>query len=93
MPVITTPGLVLRRADYSDYDRMVTIFSPEMGRLDAIARGCRRPKSPLVNAVETFTASRSKPIRSGWSFPQKRLKMMFSITVQHQMRLNMMLKR
>ena len=56
MPVITTPGLVLRRADYSDYDRMVTIFSPEMGRLDAIARGCRRPKSPLVNAVEPFTS-------------------------------------
>ena len=56
MPVITTHGLVLRRADYSDYDRMVTIFSPEMGRLDAIARGCRRPKSPLVNAVEPFTS-------------------------------------
>lgn len=56
MAVITTPGLVLRRADYSDYDRMVTIFSPEMGRLDAIARGCRRPKSPLVNAVEPFTS-------------------------------------
>lgn len=56
MPVLTTPGLVLRRADYSDYDRMVTIFSPEMGRVDAIARGCRRPKSPLVNAVEPFTS-------------------------------------
>lgn len=56
MAVITTPGLVLRRADYSDYDRMVTIFTPDMGRLDAIARGCRRPKSPLVNAVEPFTS-------------------------------------
>ena len=56
MPVIAIPGLVLRRADYSDYDRMVTIFSPEMGRVDAIARGCRRPKSPLVNAVEPFTS-------------------------------------
>ena len=30
MPVLTIPGLVLRRADYSDYDRMVTLFSPEM---------------------------------------------------------------
>ena len=56
MPVLTIPGLVLRRADYSDYDRMVTLFSPEMGRVDAIARGCRRPKSPLVNAVEPFTS-------------------------------------
>ena len=56
MPVLTIPALVLRRADYSDYDRMVTLFSPEMGRVDAIARGCRRPKSPLVNAVEPFTS-------------------------------------
>ena len=52
---IVTPALVIRRADYSDYDRMVTLFSPDMGRIDAIARGCRRPKSPLVNAVEPFT--------------------------------------
>lgn len=56
MGLIVTPALVVRRADYSDYDRMVTLFSPEMGRIDAIARGCRRPKSPLVNAVEPFTS-------------------------------------
>lgn len=56
MPNLTTPALVIRRADYSDYDRMVTLFSPELGRIDAIARGCRRPKSPLVNAVEPFTS-------------------------------------
>jgi DNA repair protein RecO (recombination protein O) len=55
MPVISVKALVLRRADYSDYDRMVTLFSPERGRIDAIARGCRKTKSPLVNAVEPFT--------------------------------------
>ena len=56
MTTFTTPALVIRRADYSDYDRMVTLFAPELGRIDAIARGCRRPKSPLVNAVEPFTS-------------------------------------
>ena len=56
MGLIVTPALVIRRADYSDYDRMVTLFTPDMGRIDAIARGCRRPKSPLVNAVELFTS-------------------------------------
>ena len=56
MPQLAIPGLVIRRADYSDYDRMVTLFSPDMGRVDAIARGCRRPRSPLVNAVEPFTS-------------------------------------
>ena len=56
MPSFTTPAIVIRRADYGDFDRMVTLFSPDMGRIDAIARGCRRPKSPLVNAVEPFTS-------------------------------------
>lgn len=56
MPSFTIPAIVIRRADYSDYDRMITLFSPELGRVEAIARGCRRPKSPLVNAVEPFTS-------------------------------------
>ncbi|MBQ8108824.1 MAG: DNA repair protein RecO [Clostridia bacterium] len=56
MASITIPAIVIRRSDYGDYDRMVTLFSPDMGRVDAIARGCRRPKSPLVNAVEPFTS-------------------------------------
>ena len=56
MANLTIPALVIRRSDYGDYDRMVTLFSPELGRVDAIARGCRRPKSPLVNAVEPFTS-------------------------------------
>lgn len=56
MAALTTNALVLRHADYGDYDRMVTLFAPEYGRIDAIARGCRRPKSPLVNAVEPFAS-------------------------------------
>ena len=56
MPSVKTLGIVLRHADYGEYDRMVTLLSPEMGRVDAIARGCRRPKSQLVSAVELFTS-------------------------------------
>ena len=35
---------------------MVTLFTPDYGRIDAIARGCRRPKSALVNCVEPFVS-------------------------------------
>lgn len=52
----TTDAIVLRRADYRDYDRMLTLFSPEHGRIDAVARGCRRAKSALMNAAEIFSA-------------------------------------
>lgn len=54
MPI--TDGLVLGHANYRDYDRMVTLLSPTMGKVDAVARGCRKPKSPLMNATERFVA-------------------------------------
>ena len=68
MAAVSTPALVLRRADYSDYDRMVTLFSPQLGRVDAIARGCRRPKSPLLNACEPFTSGEFQLYQRGERF-------------------------
>lgn len=48
-------ALVLHHADYSDTDRMVTLLTASEGLVDAVARGCRRSKSPLMNAAEPFT--------------------------------------
>ena len=65
MPVLTTAALVLRRADYGDYDRMVTLLTPMHGRLDAVARGCRRAKSPLTNAAEPFISGEFQLFQKG----------------------------
>ena len=54
MGQITTNAIVLRRADYRENDRMLTLFSPTLGRIDALCRGCRRQKSPLMAASELF---------------------------------------
>lgn len=51
-----TNALVLNYTNYRDNDRMVTLLSPTLGRIDAIARGCRKVKSPLMNATERFCA-------------------------------------
>ena len=56
MPDIVTDAIVLRHAAYRDYDRMLTLLSPRLGRIDAIARGARRTKSQLANAAELFNA-------------------------------------
>ena len=56
MAQITTNAIVGRRADYRENDRMITLFSPTMGRIDALCRGCRRQKSPLMAASELFCA-------------------------------------
>ena len=56
MPSIITRGIVLRYANYRDHDRMLTLLSPDWGRLDVLSRGCRRPKSPLMPASELFVS-------------------------------------
>ena len=56
MPAVTTPGIVLRFANYRDHDRMLTLLSPRLGRVDLLSRGCRRPKSPLMPASELFVS-------------------------------------
>lgn len=54
MPAITTQGIVLRHADYREHDRMLTLLSPTLGRVEALCRGCKRPQSPLLSASEWF---------------------------------------
>ena len=47
-------AIVLRYANYRENDRMLTLFSPTRGLVEAAARGCRRPKSKLLSASELF---------------------------------------
>ena len=53
-PTLKTLGLTVRYANYKDYDRMLSVLTPTEGRIDAIARGCRRPKSRLSAAAQPF---------------------------------------
>ena len=56
LPVIQTENtaIVLRHVDYRDNDRMITLLSPSRGRIDAVIRNCRKPKSHNLNAGELF---------------------------------------
>ncbi len=45
---LTTRALVLRVTDYNDRDALLTLLTPEHGKLTAKARGLRRKNSPLV---------------------------------------------
>ncbi|MGI8424330.1 MAG: DNA repair protein RecO [Chloroflexota bacterium] len=50
-----TDAVVLRRHDFGEADRILTLYSPSVGKLRAIAKGGRRPKSRLGGHVELFT--------------------------------------
>lgn len=56
MPLHTLNGIVVRYADYRDYDRILTLFTKEKGLVSCAVRGCRRPKSPLMQAAELFVS-------------------------------------
>ena len=53
MGAFSVEGIVLRHADYRENDRMLTLLTPQ-GRVDALCRGCKRPKSPLLPGSEVF---------------------------------------
>ena len=45
---LTTRGLVLRVSDYNDRDAILTLLTPEHGKITVKARGLRRKNSPLT---------------------------------------------
>ena len=57
MPVprrYSTDAIVLSRFDYGEADRILTLITPGSGKLKAIAKGIRRPKSRLGGSLEPF---------------------------------------
>lgn len=47
-------GVVVRFADYKDYHRMLTLFTPKYGMISVLSPGSKRPKSPLRAGSEMF---------------------------------------
>ncbi|HEU0243609.1 MAG TPA: DNA repair protein RecO, partial [Candidatus Limnocylindrales bacterium] len=57
MPVprrYVTDAIVLSRFDLGEADRVLTLITPEFGKLKAIAKGIRRPTSRLGGSLEPF---------------------------------------
>ncbi|HEU5367203.1 MAG TPA: DNA repair protein RecO [Ktedonobacterales bacterium] len=55
--VYTTDALILKRMDYGEADRILTLFTPGRGKIKAIAKGARRTTSRIAGHVELFTRS------------------------------------
>lgn len=50
-----TEAIVLRRHSIGEADRVLTLFTPNHGKLRVAVRGVRRPKSRLAGHVELFS--------------------------------------
>ncbi len=53
-PIFNTPGVVLRATDVGDRDRMLTLLTPEYGKLSVYARGVRKITSGSLPAAQLF---------------------------------------
>lgn len=53
--VYRTKAIVLRRTDFGEADRLLTVFTPERGKLKLVAKGARKPTSRKSGHVELFS--------------------------------------
>jgi DNA repair protein RecO (recombination protein O) len=57
MNTIRTPAIILARTDYGEADRILTMLTPERGKLRLLAKGVRKVKSKLAGGIELFSTS------------------------------------
>lgn len=57
MRQIATTAIVLSRTDYGEADRILTVLTPDQGKLSVLAKGVRRVKSKLAGGIELFSVS------------------------------------
>ena len=55
MPSFSTPAIILRRLDYSDYDLIVTVFTLEKGKLSLIAKYAKKSSRRFAGQLELFS--------------------------------------
>jgi len=54
---IRTEGIVLRRRDFGESDRILVLFTRKLGRVSVIAKGARKPSSKISGHLELFMRS------------------------------------
>jgi DNA repair protein RecO (recombination protein O) len=54
---IKTQGIVLKYTNLGEADKILTLLTRSKGKIKAIAKGCRKPKSSLLSSSELFTCS------------------------------------
>src|SRR5690242_266710 len=54
MPTVTTEGLILKRINFGEADRVLTVLTDRYGKISAIARGVRKITSRRAGNIEVL---------------------------------------
>ncbi len=57
MNQLVTQGIILSRINYGEADRIITLLTPDHGKIRLMAKGVRRAKSKLAGGIELFSVS------------------------------------
>ncbi len=52
-----TEAIIIKKTRLGEADRILTLYTPEMGKIQGVAKGVRRPKSKLSGHLELLTYS------------------------------------
>ena len=52
MKTVRTKGIIIAEKVLSDFDKMLTILTPNNGKIECVAKGARRPKSLLMAGTQ-----------------------------------------
>lgn len=52
-----TEAVIIKKVKLGEADRILTLYTPDLGKIRAVARGIRRPKSKLAGHLELLTHS------------------------------------
>lgn len=52
MKTVKTKGIIIAEKVMSDFNKMLTILTPNMGKIECVAKGSRRPKSLLMAGTQ-----------------------------------------
>lgn len=47
-------GIILAENNVGDFDKMLTMLTPGVGKISCVAKGARRPKSALLAGTQLF---------------------------------------
>ena len=54
MANIKINGIVIAENNMGDYDKMLTVLTPNFGKISCVAKGARRPQSALLAGTQLF---------------------------------------
>lgn len=57
MKSLSAHGIILRRIDYGEADRIITMLTDEYGKIRVMAKGVRKSKSKMAGGIELFSVS------------------------------------